>query len=638
MRFFRTVCLAALALFMLSLGPVSCLKAAEQEPAFFYIEFHTEAIVKNAEEYAIETELIKRIASILERHKARGSFMFLDIYPRAVEKFGGAGTNAVKELEARGHEIGAHFHAWGPPEVTVGSTIREIKEAGAKDVVSFTTSFNSEPFFDAEKRAFNRYDRREALENMTDDMYGSGITSSFRWCMRSSSPVRVARDSWAVSDLLSCRGDNIKEDPSGAVLAVGHYDGSGYLFKEDDGGFDDALTKLKVFLRRPRRGPVNYFPVAIHDYYFLNPSGSTAVNRVGRINEARLKAFDEFLTRIDRLVADGALNYTTRKDLAKAYEFLESGMGGGTIGGGASVDSKALKVFYVVHIHSNGQTEPEFKPATRDDFEGTSRVVERIAATLESHGARGVFHPLQGFADSALKYQGRDNILTDLERRGHEIGSHVHTDRFDQWRKTREAILNAGVAEVLSISGTKRLSTPVREGFSNAARIGYRIITGNNSPRDPSPMEGMRGRDDWGLGGNRGARDTGAFIHPWRPDYEAGRFAEHRATGPLLYLDHVPPNAWYSGTTIGTGDFERLKPFLDAAVKDAEDGKPSSWGFVTHEVEYQGRGPFSPHNPVDEEAIRGLDNFLSVVDNYGAKVRWATAKEIYKEFEAWERR
>ncbi|MBI5454746.1 MAG: hypothetical protein HY956_08970, partial [Deltaproteobacteria bacterium] len=229
MRFLRTLCLASLALFMLSLGPVSCLKAAEQEPVFLYIEFHTEAIVKNAEEYAIETELLKRLASILERHKARGSFMFLDIYPRAIEKFGGAGTNAIKELEARGHEIGAHFHAWGPPEVTVGSTIREIKEAGAKDVVSFTTSFNSEPFFDSEKRAFNRYDRRDALENMTDDMYGSGITSSFRWCMRSSVPVRVARDSWAVADPLSCRGDNIKEDPRGAVLAVGHYDGSGYL-------------------------------------------------------------------------------------------------------------------------------------------------------------------------------------------------------------------------------------------------------------------------------------------------------------------------------------------------------------------------------------------------------------------------
>lgn len=637
MRSLRTLCLASLALLLLLLGPASCLKAAGQEPVFFYIEFHTEAIVRDAGEYAIETELLKRLASILERHKARGSFMFLDIYPRAIDRFAGGGTNAIRELEARGHEIGAHFHAWGPKEITVGSTIKDIKKAGPKEVVSFTTSFNSEPFFDAEKRAFNRYDRKEALKAMTDDMYGSGITSSFRWCMRSSAPVRVARDSWAVADPLSCRGDDIKEDPKGAVLAVGHYDGSGYLFKEDDSGFDDALSKLNTFLRRPRRGPINYFPVAIHDYYFLNPSGSTAVNRVGRINEARLKAFDEFLTRIDRLASDGALNYTTRKDLTRAFEYLESGSGA-SVGKEGSADPKALKVFYVVHIHSNGQTEPEFKIGTREDFEGTARAVERIAATLEAHDARGVFHPLQGFAEAALKYQGRDNILTDLERRGHEVGSHVHTDRFDQWRKTRESILNAGVAEVLSISGTKRFSTPVRDAFSNAARIGYRVITGNNSPLDPAPIEGMRGRDDWGLGGNRGYRGTGAFIHPWRPDYEGDRFATHRASGPLLYLDHVPPNVWYSGTTVGTGDFERLRPYLDAAVKDAEDGKPASWGFVTHEVEYQGRTQFSPRNPIDEDAIKGLDGFLSVVDGYGAKVRWSTAKEIYKEFEAWERR
>lgn len=635
MRFLRTLCLASLALLLLLLGPASCLKAAGQETAFLYIEFHTEAIVRDAGEFAIETELLKRLAAILEKHRARGSFMFLDIYPRSIERFGG-GTNAIEELEARGHEIGAHYHAWGPPEITVGSTIRDIKKAGPKEVVSFTTSFNSEPFFDAEKRAFNRYDRIEALEQMTADMYGSGITSSFRWCMRSSTPVRVARDSWAVADPLSCRGDVIREDPK-SILAVGHYDGSGYLFKEDDGGFDDALSKLNSFLRRPRRGPINYFPIAIHDYYFLNPSGSTAVNRVGRINEERLRKFDEFLSRIDRLVSDGALNYTTRKDLTKAFEYLESGMGEGA-NHGASADSKALKVFYVVHIHSNGQTDPEFKIGTREDFEGTVKAVERIAATLESHGARGVFHPLQGFADSALKYQGRDNILTDLERRGHEVGSHVHTDMFDQWRKTRDSILRAGVSEVVSISGTKRLTTPLRDAFSNAARTGYRVITGNNSPLDPAPIEGMRGRDDWGLGGNRRYRDKGAFIHPWRPDYEGGRFAEHRSTGPLLYLDHVPPNVWYSGTTIGTGDFDRLRPYLDAAVKDSEDGNPASWGFVTHEVEYQGRTRFSPSNPVDEDAIRGLDNFLSVVDGYGARVRWSTAKEIYKEFEAWERR
>ena len=113
-------------------------------PAYFYIEFHTEAIIRNKVEFDIETELLKRLSAILEKHRARGSFMFLDIYPRMVKAYNPGPTNMMKDLEARGHEIGVHYHSWGPDAITIASTIRDIKGSGVSHVESLTTSFSRE--------------------------------------------------------------------------------------------------------------------------------------------------------------------------------------------------------------------------------------------------------------------------------------------------------------------------------------------------------------------------------------------------------------------------------------------------------------------------------------------------------------
>ena len=118
--------------------------ADEPGPAYFYIEFHTEAIIRNKVEFDIETELLKRLAAILEKHRARGSFMFLDIYPRMVKAYNPGPANMITDLEARGHEIGVHYHSWGPDAITIASTIRDIKGSGVSHVESLTTSFSRE--------------------------------------------------------------------------------------------------------------------------------------------------------------------------------------------------------------------------------------------------------------------------------------------------------------------------------------------------------------------------------------------------------------------------------------------------------------------------------------------------------------
>ena len=147
---------------------------------------------------------------------------------------------------------------------------------------------------------------------MLDDTYSGGITSAFRWCMPDATPVRIARDAWITSSGNDCGNEQPRPDPRAPIMAVGQYHDAGYTFTERDDSFDDILARLQRAFPGFRSGRINYFPVAVHDYYFLNPSGTPAGNRIVAINEDRLRSFDAFLDNIDR--------YVSRRDPAVCYQ------------------------------------------------------------------------------------------------------------------------------------------------------------------------------------------------------------------------------------------------------------------------------------------------------------------------------
>ena len=74
--------------------------AGAPPPAFFYVEIHTEAIIRDKADFDIETRLLQRLAGILEKHGARGSFMFLDIYPRVAGTYIPGTETMVSILES----------------------------------------------------------------------------------------------------------------------------------------------------------------------------------------------------------------------------------------------------------------------------------------------------------------------------------------------------------------------------------------------------------------------------------------------------------------------------------------------------------------------------------------------------------
>jgi hypothetical protein len=464
------------------------------------------------------------------------------------------------------------------------------------------------------------------MERMVEEAYRGGMTSAFRWCMADSVPVRVNRNAWITTDRNACWNEAPVADPLGAMVGVGMYEDAGYTFSEHDDSFKELLVRMNRAVSKWQRGKINYYPVAIHDYYFLNPSGTQTVNRIVAINEERLKAFDGFLTAVDRSVAKGVFRYSTRSGVTRAFIDSEKGQPQPAAATGGN-----LNVFYTIHVHSGANDRPEFVPLNRDDYEGTAKALDAIAKTLEAHGAVASFQVMQNFAEAAVRYEsaGR-NILNELEKRGHEIDAHVHTDRFNQWQKTRDAILAAGVRKVYAISGTKLTKLPGADAFARVAELDYTVVTGNNSPVDPMPMEGFAGASFWGFEGNRQYESAGAFVYPWFPDYEGKSLVRHNPQGKVLYLDTVPPILWMSGGG-GQLDFDKLKRYFTAALASA----PSSvrgWGFITHEMDYQSRGGvFRPTNEVSAEAIKGLDDFLTFLDAYRDSIKWETPYSLFRE-------
>ena len=594
-------------------------RAEAPAPALFYIEFHIEADIRNKAEFEIETALLQRLGEVLEKHRARGSFMFVERYPRMAGTYGSGAGNIITSLEKRGHEIGVHYHISGSGDATIASTIEALKDTGAKKVESLTTSFQRFPEKETEICVYNAKKQDARLGRMLDDAYAGGISSAFRWCMQDTTPYRPERDNWIVSNRNDCRNEENVEAPNSRIVAVGMYDGAGYTFPERDGAFKEMIDRIKAAIPRFEGEGVHYFPLAIHDYYFYLPAETGVVQGPPSINESRLKEFDTFLNAIDEYARKGLLRYATRREVTAAFSDWERARRKDSQG------EQRLRVFYIVPVHSAADDRPEFSKLSRAEFDETVKTLEAISRTLETHRAKGSFHIMQNFAEAVRVYQGTEsNILTDLEQRSHEIGAHVHTDRFNQWQKTRDAILATGVKKVEVLSGMKATSVPENQAFKRLAELGFTVTTGNNSPLDLFPLEGFRGRSFWGVRGNELYKKTGSFIHPWQPDYEGNSIAKRNSSGKIVYLDTVPPNVWISGNgTLGFSDFARLKSYFDEALANLQGEQMTTWGFSAPETEYQTEKGSS---------MKPLDDFLSYLDGHGASIVWTTPHEVYTEF------
>ena len=300
------------------------------DPLYFYIEFHVEnpQFEVNPDDYGNfqeEMELLNELAGVLEKHGAKGTFLFRPHFPLALQKrIESAGVpNTLLQLAEAGHEIGVHEH----PTLPIGQATRIVRGVcKGLQLRSITPGMI-------------RYAGEDALRRV-DEVINEGFTvvednwSGFGF------PKRYPRTPWRPS-----RKSLAEHDADGAVVALDCLAGPEWLFEErqvdgsfvrqqvdvlKDSHFDKITPEIEWAAVHVIPGKVNYFGIVSHDHQFtvdfgdgeglFHPDRINEMNEHSVIKEESVQALDDFLTNVvDPYVKIGKIKYATLSDIYGAY-------------------------------------------------------------------------------------------------------------------------------------------------------------------------------------------------------------------------------------------------------------------------------------------------------------------------------
>jgi|GEM_PF-5419906 len=399
--------------------------------------------------------------------------------------------------------------------------------------------------------------------------------------------------------------------------------------------------------------------------------------------------------------------------------------------GGLTASCQALPrldVFFVMHGHA----QPEDVPLTSATYSIYKDAIKKIAETLKKHGMKGDLQFANRLAKDAMTYEGGSNFIKGLASE-HSIGAHndawermpsptscndlcggsVGTpcsapycgNYVGAFGSTRDAsgniVCSAGtacqvrqggiedtLANVKTASGLSTLKSlsfkshiPIAAAnrslsFSRAEAIGALVL---NDDENPGGEQGATwGRpslavcdnySDFGNGDNVWYKETGNFLHPWRPNYarvvngiQQGNICGNNPAGKVLYVDQVtgdwlwkadsasgatpkdPPGSTSVHYTLEDSDFDILKRYFAGALAHLSTNQLNTWGWPQHPGEYlqNARTMDSEKYPYSQSAIDALDRFLTELDVYKGKtnngqVRYVTLEDIYNDYVAWQK-
>lgn len=380
-------------------------------------------------------------------------------------------------------------------------------------------------------------------------------------------------------------------------------------------------------------------------------------------------------------------------DIEKLFSLLkERGVAGKTVkqilGGartgsgeidGATAKTNPLNVFYVMHVEPNYGTESEQSQLPQSAYNEIKNTVLKATETLEKHGMKGNFEVVYRVAKDAETYEGSDNFITQLKKRGHLVGLHSHHWMIMQSQKNCDSLCEDGCASgangqnknacfigagsveenldvlkkmlgVSSIAAMGFRSYTWGYEFARAADLGAKIVNDNYSPGDKF-ASWSKDCQDFGYGENNVWNDTGNLMHPWRPNYQKGLsdfsggtkdLCKNNPNGKIVYIDQVVGD-WITASsggsserhTLGTADFDVLRKYFAGAMRNLSIKQINVWGWPQHENEYR----TNLDGDYNSAAIAALDKFLTELDGYKEKgyIKYATLEEIYNQYVGWER-
>jgi len=292
-----------------------------------------------------------------------------------------------------------------------------------------------------------------------------------------------------------------------------------------------------------------------------------------------------------------------------------------------------------VHVEPFGETYQGFTGNNNNSywnavfFKRHCDDLKKLADLVEKYGGKLTIQVQSPFTEVLI--ESKDTLLSDLEKRGHEIALHFHEDAhlgpksenlpISDWVKAMkeeiDLIKNAGVKNpVLYWSGGNLYPNLLVA----AEQAGLKIYGDWKNPRSQTVEEELTG------------------LHPWRPagGFENGsaeNLSQDNPEGTIIYLPQGITDAEAFGNKTNIVKQEGLEGWLDVIAKDLRDtvenadpDKINVFHFTVHPGEMVGdiKNPYYDLERFLREEVKPLTN--------SGKVRWATFAEKAKAYEEWE--
>ncbi len=255
--------------------------------------------------------------------------------------------------------------------------------------------------------------------------------------------------------------------------------------------------------------------------------------------------------------------------------------------------------------------------------------IQDLAATAEKHGARLTVQVQTPF--TSMLARGKSTLLTDLEKKGHEVALHFHEDA--------HLGKNCGSLPVPTWSAVMSEEAAV---IKQAGASKVRTWSGGNlysGLLDAAAGAGLSVYSDWKNPQSQAADTTTFGLQPWRPadgpdPDNMGPFAKNDPDGKIVFL---PWGLSSTGGLFGPGKgkadamFATLKNSIDLSLSKAVPGKVNVFHFVVHPGEITGLNG-APYASLDKWLTEYVDPLVAA-----GRVRWATYGGMADAYQSWEK-
>ena len=299
-------------------------------------------------------------------------------------------------------------------------------------------------------------------------------------------------------------------------------------------------------------------------------------------------------------------------------------------------DNEEAPLLYIgIMVHLEGWGDDDIQ----DKFETHVEHVRRYASLFETYGAVLTLESKE-LTDGSIRWG--DNVLLEMQQRGHGVGVHAdiggqrnyNCSRFaDDLRAEKEQLESLGV-EVRHVSGITShcdwVTAAVDAGFKfSTGMVAYSVMS---LPEELRPEE-YRDCPNPGSCHQTFPPNPADRIHPWRVDSglnwlkpdPRGEFVLLSASG-LLTCRHEELTSPDSFTTceFTEEDIPAAAVQLEEAIALAEPGKVNIYYLS-----------WSLGSPLDDDLLEAwLKSLQPYVDS--GQVQWASLPEMYDAFVTWE--